>query len=429
MPEHFEVIIIGAGAAGLMCAATAAKRGKKVIVLDHANKMAKKVLMSGGGRCNFTNLSIEADNFISNNPHFCKSALKRYTQWDFIALVEKYHIDYYEKTQGQLFCRESSKLIRDLLSQECQSNGAQIRLKCEILSVETVLSSSQTDTFKAIETIKSESAKDLNLTAKNQIGSSNQNTTFKLTTSLGAFTCESLVIATGGLSIPTMGATDFGYQIAQQFGHQVLPTRAGLTPLTFKGRLLNAFKEMAGNALQVQVSCGQQTFNEAILFTHKGLSGPAILQISNYWQPGQAISINLLPHVDIATWITQLKESRPDIQLKTALASHFSQAVASFFASEVGFQGKLKQLTPQHIENIVQTLSDWTIYPEGVEGYRVAEVTLGGVDTQQISSKTFESALQSGLYFIGEVLDVTGHLGGYNFQWAWASGHAAGNYV
>ena len=394
MNQNYQVIVIGAGAAGLMCAATAAARGKQVLVLDHANKMAKKVLMSGGGRCNFTNLYVTPDNFLSANPHFCKSALSRYTQWDFIALVEKHGIDYYEKTLGQLFCKNSSRDIRDLLLNECQQHGATIKLKSTVESIEAIADNG-----------------------------------FRLTTPSDTFECNSLVIATGGLSVPTMGASNFGYRIAEQFGHTILPTRAGLTPLTFSDKLLEQFKTLAGNSLQVQVTCNNASFKEAILFTHKGLSGPAILQISNYWFPGDPLIINLLPGRDVKDWLETQKQQRPDITVKTLLAGEFSQAVATYFCEQLKMHCKLKQLAHRQLEQLVQFLTEWTIYPSGVEGYRVAEVTLGGVDTREVSSKTFESLRQQGLYFIGEVLDVTGHLGGFNFQWAWASGVAAGEYV
>ncbi|MGX5202203.1 NAD(P)/FAD-dependent oxidoreductase [Aliikangiella sp. IMCC44632] len=391
--KEYDVIIVGAGAAGLMCASTAAARGKKTLVIDHANKMAKKVLMSGGGRCNFTNYYVEPENFISHNPHFCKSALSRYTQWDFIALVEKYQIDYYEKTLGQLFCRKSSKDIRDLLLNECQSHGAKIHLKC------------------SIQTIRKD------------------NDSYQLATTLGDVSCRSLVIACGGLSIPTMGASGFGYQVAEQFGHHVYPTRPGLTPLTVDEKLKQSFAELAGNSIDVEVSCGQTSFKEAMLFTHKGLSGPAILQISSYWQPGMPISINLLPHLDCAQWLAESKSTRPEINLKTLLATQFSQSVATYLVSKLNINLKLKQLEQKQIQQIEELLCGWIIYPKDYEGYKVAEVTIGGVDTSEISSKTFESNKSSGLYFIGEVLDVTGHLGGFNFQWAWASAYAAGQYV
>lgn len=399
MNKEFQVIIIGAGAAGLMCAITAAKRGRKVLLLDHANKLGKKILMSGGGRCNFTNYSIETENYLCSNPHFCKSALSRYNQWNFIELVEQYEIKYYDKGLGQLFCEKSAKEIRDLLVDQCQQNSVQIQLKT---SIEKITSQLQPQA------------------AQNH---------FVLETTTGKFSCESVVIATGGLSIPTMGATGFGYEIAKQFNHNILPTRPALSPFTFEKKWLEKTKALPGNSIDVIVSCSGQSFPEAMLFTHKGLSGPAILQISSYWKPGQAISINLLPHLDVANWLAENKRSRAEIQLKTLFASQFSQAIAEFLCSEIGINQKLKQLEIAELSKIEKLLTDWTVYPAGLEGYRVAEVTLGGIDTNEISSKTFESAKQKNLYFIGEVLDVTGHLGGYNFQWAWSSGHAAGSYV
>ncbi len=389
-----DVIIIGAGAAGLMCAATAANKGLSVLVLDHANKIAKKVLMSGGGRCNFTNLNIEHENYISHNPHFFKSALSRYTQWDFIALVAKYEIPYFEKEDGQLFCERSSKDIRDLLLNECQSAGAKIQLKCSISKI-----------------------KDL------------EDNSFLLETNLGQYQANSLVVACGGLSIPTMGATGFGYEIAKQYGHNIFPTQAGLSPLTFSGNLKGSFAALSGNSFNASVSCNNHSFNGAVLFTHKGLSGPAILQISSYWQKGEPIEINWLPQLDCETWLYESIKSRPEQSLKNCLASQFSQAIASFIAEKNTLNKKLKQLDHKEIKQLIQFLTAWKVYPNDLEGYRVAEVTLGGVDTSQISSKTFESNLRNNLYFIGEVLDVTGHLGGYNFQWAWASGHAAGESV
>ena len=394
MENQFEVIIIGAGAAGLMCASTAASRGKSVLVLDHANKMAKKVLMSGGGRCNFTNLYVEPDNFISQNPHFCKSALSRYTQWDFITLVEKYEIPYFEKEAGQLFCERSSKDIRDLLLSECQKSGARIQLKCDINEVADL-----------------------------------ENGHFVLTTSLGKYTCESLVIATGGLSIPTMGATGFGYEVATKYAHKVFPTSAGLTPLLFDGKHKSSFSQLSGNSFEALVSCNGQSFKGAILFTHKGLSGPSILQISNYWRKGDPLSICWLPDLDVQEWLYDSVKERPDLKLKNLLATKFSNSISEFIVNYLNLDKKLKHLDHKQINGVVDFLADWTVYPSDVEGYRVAEVTLGGVDTAKISSKTFESLNRKGLYFIGEVLDVTGHLGGFNFQWAWASGNAAGESV
>jgi len=395
MNQDFQVIIIGAGAAGLMCAATAAKRGKKVIIFDHANKVGKKILMSGGGRCNFTNYSIEADNYIGSNPHFVKSALSRYNQWQFIELVDSYQIEYYDKGHGELFCKNSSKDIRDLLVNECAKYSAEIQLKVNI----------------------------------NRIKKDKQQDLFLLETSQGTFSCESLVIATGGLSIPTMGASDFGYQLAKQFGHNIVPTIPALSPLTFEKKWLEKAQSLPGNSLLAEVSCNQQRFKDAILFTHKGLSGPGILQISSYWKPGDSISINLLPDIQVKNWLLENKLNRGEIQLKTLLSTQFSNAISEYLCKLMDINIKLKQLENQEINKIEKQLTKWVLYPAGYEGYRVAEVTKGGVDTSGISSKTFESSKQSGLYFIGELLDVTGHLGGYNFQWAWSSGYAAGCYV
>ncbi len=393
MNQPFSVIIIGAGAAGLMCAITAAKRGKKVLIIDHANKIGKKILMSGGGRCNFTNYSIEPENYLCANPHFCKSALSRYTQWDFIALVESYGIEYFDKGLGQLFCSKSAKEIRDMLIAECDKHCVDIQLNTSI---------------EKIEKIDSE---------------------FIIKTSTCKFQCESLVIATGGLSIPTMGASSFGYEIAKQFGHNIVPTSPALSPLIMSQKWLNKTKALPGNSQYVAISCNGQQFSDSLLFTHKGLSGPSILQISSYWKPGDAIIINLLPNIDVAEWLLQNKKQRPEIQLKTLLSTHFSHAMSDFLCQDIGFNHKLKQLEISQLNQIEVLLTSWTLYPDGLQGYKVAEVTIGGVNTDEISSKNFESLKQEKLYMIGEVLDVTGHLGGYNFQWAWASGHAAGSLI
>ncbi len=388
-----EVIILGAGAAGMMCAVTAARRGRKVLLLDHANKVGKKILMSGGGRCNFTNYSIEADNYLSDNPHFCISALNRYNQWQFIDWVESAGIDYYDKGQGQLFCRNSSKDIRDLLVNECRKLGVQIKLKTSIEQISL--------------------AQDR----------------FVISSSNGDYIGDSLVVATGGLSIPTMGATGLGYQIAKQFKHQVTACVPALSPLLMDKKWLHKTQKLPGNSVYSRVSCQNQSFEDYILFTHKGLSGPAILQISSYWQPGLAIEINLLPQLDVADWLNENIKQRPEIQLKTLLKTHLSQNLVEYLIDLLAFRGKLKQIEPKMLDKIHHQLTQWRVFPIDYEGYRVAEVTKGGVETRDISSKTFESSHQKGLYFIGEVLDVTGHLGGYNFQWAWASGYAAGCYV
>ncbi|MBD9482936.1 NAD(P)/FAD-dependent oxidoreductase [Pseudomonas sp. PDM14] len=389
------VIIIGAGAAGLMCAAQAAARGRQVLLLDHANKAGKKILMSGGGRCNFTNLYVEPGNFLSHNAHFCKSALARYTQWDFIGLVAKHGVPYHEKKLGQLFCDNKSSDILELLLSECRDGGVDLRLETNVTQID-----------------------------KTDAG-------YHLTTSAGSFDCESLVIASGGLSIPTLGASGFGYQVARQFGHTLLPTRAGLVPFTITEPQLKALcTELSGTSVEdCVVSCNGQSFKENILFTHRGLSGPAILQISSYWQPGDAISINLLPHLDLPEWLATQQRERPNSELKTLLAELFTKKMAGLLAEQWFASRPLRQYTPAELNEVAAQLADWTLVPAGTEGYRTAEVTLGGVDTREVSSKTMESQKSPGLYFIGEVLDVSGHLGGFNFQWAWASAHAAAQYV
>lgn len=389
-----EVIIIGAGAAGLMCAATAAARGRQVLLLDHANKAGKKILMSGGGRCNFTNLYTEPANFLSGNPHFCKSALARYTQWDFIELVARHGVPYHEKKLGQLFCDHKSSDILAMLLAECTETGVELRLDTSVQAIERVEGG------------------------------------YRLQTSAGAAHCQSLVIATGGLSIPTLGATGFGYQVARQFGHTVLPTRAGLVPFTVTDPALKALcSELSGTSVDCVVSCNGQSFRENLLFTHRGLSGPAMLQISSYWQPGDELVIDLLPGLDALAWLQEQALARPNIELKTLLADVFTRKLAvllcdSWFASRA-----LKQYAPAELREVAERLGSWRLVPAGTEGYRTAEVTLGGVDTREVSSKTMESQKSPGLHFIGEVLDVTGQLGGFNFQWAWASGHAAGEVV
>jgi predicted Rossmann fold flavoprotein len=389
------VIIIGAGAAGLMCAAQAGARGRQVLLLDHANKAGKKILMSGGGRCNFTNMYSEPGNFLSHNPHFCKSVLARYTQWDFIELVARHGVPYHEKKLGQLFCDNKSSDILELLLAECDQTGVELRLDTRIEQID-----------------------------KTERG-------YRLRTSAGQFDCQSLVIATGGLSIPTLGATGFGYQVAQQFGHQLLPTRAALVPFTITEPQLKALcTELSGTSVEdCVVSCNEQSFKENILFTHRGLSGPAILQISSYWQPGQTVHINLLPHLDLPLWLAEQQAARPNTELKTLLAELFTKKMAGLLAEQWFVNKPLKQYTHAELQAVAEQLGDWRLVPAGTEGYRTAEVTLGGVDTREVSSKSMESQKSPGLYFIGEVLDVSGHLGGFNFQWAWASAHAAAQFV
>lgn len=401
MPHiNYDVIIIGAGAAGLMCAITAGRRGRKVLVIDHANKVGKKILMSGGGRCNFTNLDIQADNYLSHNPHFCKSALSRYSQWDFIELVEKHHIPYHEKTQGQLFCDHKSSDILNMLLDECQQAKVSIKTHC------------QTKTIQWDEPFQH----------------------YLLETGLGKLSAQSVVIATGGLSIPTLGASGFGYDIARQFGLKLYPTRAGLVPFTLAKKQLEIFKSLSGSSMDVEVRFGDVVFQQAMLFTHRGLSGPAMLQISSYWQPGQEITINLVPGKNVFQWLKNRQQQRGNAELKSILSEFSSKNISQVFCEHLLVNNciknaAMKTFNDNQLEKIEQILTHWTIVPAGTEGYRTAEVTLGGVDTDEVSSKTFESKKQPGLYFIGEVLDVTGHLGGYNFQWAWSSAAAAGQWV
>ncbi|QSP93359.1 NAD(P)/FAD-dependent oxidoreductase [Marinobacter salinisoli] len=391
MASDFDVIIIGAGAAGLMCAATAGYRGRRVLVIDHANKPGKKILMSGGGRCNFTNLNSTPANFLSDNPHFCISALRRYTPQHFLELVDRHGVEYVEKAPGQLFCEDSAKDILNLLITECEWAGAEIRMRTSVSSV--------TESDEG----------------------------YRLATSSGPLTCRSLVIATGGLSIPTMGATGFGYQIAEQFGLQVLPTRAGLVPFTLQPELKDQLSPLSGVSCPVEASCNNQHFREPMLVTHRGLSGPSMLQISSFWNPGDELAINLLPAQRVMEDLLALRRDRPQSTLAHYLAQHLPKRFAQAFNELQGWSGPLQGHKNSDLEQIARTLEQWTIKPAGTEGYRTAEVTLGGVDTRQLSSKTMATIDRPDLYFIGEVVDVTGHLGGHNFQWAWASGVAAGN--
>lgn len=389
-----DVIVIGAGAAGLMCALEAGKRQRQVCVLDHANKAGKKILMSGGGRCNFTNLNITPDKYIGSNKHFCKSALSRYTQWHFIELVDKYRIPYHEKHSGQLFCDGKSKDILDMLLTECQKYEVNIFLNESILKIEKL-----TD-YK-----------------------------YKIYTNKKTYLCESIVIATGGLSIPTMGASGFGYEIAKQFDLPLQPTRAGLVPLTLHKHDLVSYGALSGVSQTVQVESNGQQFKENLLLTHRGLSGPAILQISSYWKAGNELLINWLPDDNILLKLDKAIENNPNQALKTFLKGLLTNRLVEVLISDAISEKPIKSLTQQEIELLETTLKKSIIKPNGTEGYRTAEVTLGGVDCDYVSSKTFESTRAKGLYFIGEVLDVTGWLGGYNFQWAWSSGWAAGQFV
>ena len=391
MAGQYDAIVIGAGAAGLMCAIAAGQRGLRVLVLDHANKVGKKILMSGGGRCNFTNIGATPANYLSANPHFCKSALARYTPAHFIELVERHRIAYHEKELGQLFCDESSKLIVKLLLDECAAAQVEVRTHCSVERVEH-----------------------------------GDDGGFELRTPQAAFAAPALVVACGGLSIPSMGASGFGYALAKQFGHEVLPTRAGLVPLTLSGRHAERLHDLAGVALPVEARCNGAAFRNSMLVTHRGISGPSILQISNYWQPGDELRLDLLPERDIAALLQQWQRDRRDAELKTLLGEVMPKRFAQRLCEHWIENKPLRQYDAPQLRAIAETLGSWPLVASGTEGYRTAEVTLGGVDTDGLSSSTMMSRHVPGLYFIGEVVDVTGWLGGYNFQWAWASGHAAG---
>ncbi|KTC99842.1 NAD(P)/FAD-dependent oxidoreductase [Legionella erythra] len=389
-----DVIIIGAGAAGLMCAIEAGFRGRQVLVIDHANKAGKKILMSGGGRCNFTNYHIEAHHYRSANPHFCKSALKRYTAYDFIDLVRKFRIPFHEKSHGQLFCDNKSSDIVNMLLACCEDAGVTIALNTSIQAVK-----------------REETGYLLHLACGTRLKS------------------KSLVIATGGLSIPTMGASPFGYQLATQFGLHVLPTRAGLVPFTLQPHDKERYGALSGISVPCRVVCNNQDFTLDMLFTHRGLSGPAMLQISSFWQPGDELVIDLAPGEDLVAEILAAKRNNPKMRLKTWLEQKWPKRVVATWQEDAVLEKELTTFSDQRLQDVAFSFSQWHIKPNGTEGYRTAEVTLGGVDTEAISSQTMEVKAIPGLYFIGEVLDVTGWLGGYNFQWAWSSGWAAGQVV
>lgn len=391
--DKVDVIVIGAGASGLMCAATAGYRGKKVMVLDHANKAGKKILMSGGGRCNFTNMDASPKHFLSDNPYFCISALRRFSPQDFVDLVDRHGLGYVEKTPGQLFCEHSAKDLLDILLTELEWSGAELKLNTKIHHID----------FQDGQTV--------------------------LKTNQGDVACESLVIATGGLSIPTMGATGFGYDIAKQVGHDILPTRASLVPITIQPDRKAQLAELSGIACDIAATAGGVTFQEPMLFTHRGVSGPSILQITNFWQPGEMLAINIAPTLSLDD-LLDVRQSTPKKSYEGVLSHLLPKRLVELIKIEFPWLSERSaQTSNEQIDSLFHYLSHFDIKPNGTEGYRTAEVTLGGVNTNEVSSKTFESQKQKGLYFIGEVLDVTGWLGGYNFQWAWASGYCAGQYV
>jgi len=388
--ESFDVVVIGAGAAGMMCAVEAGKRGRRVLIVDHARKAGEKIRISGGGRCNFTNVNTEPKAFLSQNPRFCISALSRYQPKDFIALVERHGIAWHEKTLGQLFCDESATQIVDLFLQDMKTAGVELRLGVE-----------------AGDIVRSDDG-------------------FRLSVGGRAVACASLVIATGGKSIPKMGATGFGYQVAAQFGLAVTETRPALVPLTFETGLLERLKPLAGVAVDVRVKCGKQAFSEAMLFTHRGLSGPAILQISSYWREGEAIEVDMAPGVDVFAELKAAKLAQGRQAAATILGRWLPRRLAQLLAEQAGADRNLGDCPDKVLKALADSVNAWRVKPVGSEGYRTAEVTLGGVDTRGLDGRTLEARTVPGLFFIGEVVDVTGWLGGYNFQWAWASGWSAG---
>ena len=394
MTGTFDAIVVGGGAAGLMCALTAGRRGLRVLVVEHANKVGKKILMSGGGRCNFTNTGASPANYLSANPHFCKSALARYTPAHFIEMVERHGIAYHEKELGQLFCDESSKLVVKMLLDECAAAGVRIETACAIDRV-----------------------------AHGDSGA------FHVRTARGESSAPALVVACGGLSIPSMGASGFGYALARQFGHDVLPTRAGLVPLTLSGKHQERLADLSGVAFPVTARCNGASFTNAMLVTHRGVSGPAILQVSSYWEPGDDLRLDLLPAANALETLRALQRGRPGSELRTVLGDllpkRFAQRLCEHWLQPFQPSRPMRQFTPAQLADVAALLRDWPLVASGTEGYRTAEVTLGGVDTDGLSSSTMQSKRVPGLYFVGEVVDVTGWLGGYNFQWAWASAHAA----
>ena len=400
--KQYDVVVLGAGAAGLMCAITAAQRSKSVLVLEKSNKVGKKILMSGGGRCNFTNLFVEAEHFISKNPHFCKSALKRFTPQDFISMVEKHKIAYEEKKHSQLFCINSSKDILNMLLAECNDLGVQILTDIDVESVKKLEAADQGMRYQIV-------------------------TQSKLNQSI--ISCISLVVATGALSIPTLGGSGFGYELAKQFKLPLVPRHASLVPFMFTESIKNICEQLSGVSTYVMISCNKKSFEESMLFTHRGISGPVVLQISNYWHPGDEIYINLMPNINAQDILLTEKDKHNKITLQKYLNSHLPKSLVLQLQElwwSIHKDKPLSEISNAELRSIGNRLNSWSLKPSSTEGYRTAEVTWGGVDTNAIDSKTMEARSHPGLYFIGEVVDVTGHLGGYNFQWAWSSGYSAG---
>lgn len=400
--QNCDVVIIGAGAAGLMCAIEAGKRGRRVRLLDHAAKLAEKIRISGGGRCNFTNVHTAPENFLSANPHFCKSALKQYTQHDFVAMVKRHGIAYHEKALGQLFCDDRSQDIIDMLLTEAAAVGIKPELQTRIDLIEP-----------------SENGFHIRITKTDEMADGEAET----------LSCASLVVAAGGLSIPKIGATKFGYEVARQFGLNIIETRAALVPLTFQTEILERCKALSGVSVDAVVRCRKKDFSEAMLFTHRGLSGPSILQISSYWREGLEIEVDMAPHMDVAAVLLQAKEEGGKQNIDTVLATILPKRLAQDLCTSAGLSGRIGEVSNAALNTLGAAVNKWRLMPAGSEGYRTAEVTLGGVDTNDLSSKTMQAKNTPGLFFIGEVVDVTGHLGGYNFQWAWSSGFVAGQYA
>ena len=408
--QHYDVVIIGAGAAGLMCAASAGYRGRSVLVLDHANKAGKKILMSGGGRCNFTNLNTTPDHFVSANPHFCKSALNRYSPWHFVEMVERHGVGHVEKAPGQLFCDSSSKAILQVLLTECEWAGAEVRLKTSVTHINNRPVGEGADSGASSQALGDDG--------------------FVLRAEGESIRCDKLVIASGGLSIPTLGAGPFAYRVAEQFGLRVLPTRAGLVPFTLQPADKEWLAALSGVSAEVRAEAGGRAFAEPMLITHRGLSGPAMLQVSSFWSPGEAVTVDWLPALaDPLAALREARKAQPAAGVEKWLRGFFSQRLAAALAEHFGWSGPLQHYSNEALAEIASVLKGWRFKPSGTEGYRTAEVTLGGIDTDAVSSKTFEVKSVPGLYFIGEALDVTGELGGFNFQWAWASGWCAGQAV
>ena len=408
--QQYDVVIIGAGAAGLMCAASAGYRGRSVLVLDHANKAGKKILMSGGGRCNFTNLNTTPDHFVSANPHFCKSALNRYSPWHFVEMVERHGVGHVEKAPGQLFCDSSSKAILQVLLTECEWAGAEVRLKTSVTHINNRPVGEGADSGASSQALGDDG--------------------FVLRAEGESIRCDKLVIASGGLSIPTLGAGPFAYRVAEQFGLRVLPTRAGLVPFTLQPADKEWLAALSGVSAEVRAEAGGRAFAEPMLITHRGLSGPAMLQVSSFWSPGEAVTVDWLPALaDPLAALREARKAQPAAGVEKWLRGFFSQRLAAALAEHFGWSGPLQHYSNEALAEIASVLKGWRFKPSGTEGYRTAEVTLGGIDTDAVSSKTFEVKSVPGLYFIGEALDVTGELGGFNFQWAWASGWCAGQAV